>query len=76
MTEKWKEFAKITGLGVACTVGELAWTGFLISTVSKIPYVKIPAATVLGITGMFGTLWFVNAGKFAFKDWYKEYYTK
>lgn len=76
MTKKWKELSTITGLSAVSTIGEAAWTGFLVSTTSKIPYIGIPVATMLGITGVFGTLWFANAGRFAFKDWYKQYYTK
>ena len=73
---KWKEFADITGLSIISTIGEAAWTGFLVSTTKKIPHIGIPVAAILGITGMLGTLWFANAWRFAYQDWYKEYYDK
>lgn len=76
MEKKWKEFSAITGLSAASVIGETAWTGFLVSATSKIPYVGIPIAVALGLTGIFGAVWMGNACGFAYKDWYKEYYNK
>lgn len=76
MKKKWKEFSAITGLSAAAIIGETAWTGFLVSTTSKIPYIGIPIAVTLGLTGIFGAIWMGNTCGFAYQDWYKEYCTK
>ena len=75
MTEKWKDFLSIIGIETALTGSEVAWTGFLVSTASRIPYVGVPIAVLLGATGIGCTLWLANNGRFAIQDWHKKYYT-
>ena len=74
MTKKWKELSIITGLSTAVTVGEAAWTGLLMWSTSKIPYIGIPIAALLGAVGIGGIYYIGNIGYFACKDWYKKYY--
>lgn len=76
MKKKWKEFSIITELSVASVIGEAAWIGFLVSATSKIPYIGIPIAVTLGVTGILGIIWMGNTCNFAYQDWYKEYCTR
>ena len=75
MIEKWKDFWTITGITGTTIPAEIGWTTFLVLSTSKIPYVGIPIAALLGITGAIGTIWLGSNCRFAYKDWYKEYCT-
>lgn len=73
MTGKWKDFLTITGLSTTAISGEAAWTVFLTGVTSKIPYIGIPVATILGLIGGLGALWVGKACGLAYQDWYKKY---
>jgi hypothetical protein len=76
MPKKWKDLLAIAGTTGALVSSELVWTGFLVWGTSKIPYVGIPLAAILGVTGVSGALWMGGKGRSVYKNWQKEYYTK
>ena len=59
MQEKHKDL--LLGAGLAGT--EIVWTGFLCWVTSKIPYVGIPIATVIGIMGVLSANYFFNVSR-------------
>ena len=75
MKEKWKDLAVSTGLTAVGTTTEAVWTGLLVWATSKIPYIGIPIATLLGVTGVVCTVYIANGGRLYLKDWKKQYYT-
>ena len=75
MRKKWKELITNISLTTASTTTEAAWTGFLVWATSKIPCVGIPIATLVGVTGIFCTVYIANGGRLCYKDWKKRYYT-
>ena len=76
MTEKWEDFLGITGITLAAIPGEAAWTTLLAYFLSKIPYVGIPIAILVGSIGAFGTVWIGRVCELSYKDWYKKYCIK
>ncbi len=76
MTDKWKEFSTITGLGIATISGEIGWTAFLACSASKIPYIGFTISVILGTVGVMCAIWMGNSCAFAYTDWYKKHYTK
>ena len=75
MKKKWKEIVTDISLITVSATTEAAWTGFLVWATSKIPYVGIPIATLLGVTGTICTVYIVNGGRLCYKDWREQYYT-
>jgi hypothetical protein len=75
MTKRWKDLVATMGVTGGLVSSELAWTGFLVWGTSKIPYVGIPLAVILGTTGVSGALWIGRKGWLAYKDW-EKYYSK
>lgn len=75
MINKWKEFLTITGISSALISGEIGWTGFLAWHSAKIPYIGIPIATVLSVTGIGCALFIGSSCYLVYKNWYEEYYS-
>lgn len=73
MIEKYKELFTGIGLTTLGTGTEIAWTGFLVWAASKIPYIGIPIATLLGVTGTAGTICLINGSRLCYQDWKKKY---
>lgn len=73
MQEKYKELLTDVGLTTLGTGTEIAWTGFLVWATSKIPYIGIPVATILGITGVTCAAWLASGSRMCYYDWKKKY---
>lgn len=73
MTDKYKDFFTYAGLTTGCVSAEAGWTALLVWLSSKIPYVGIPIAALLGAGGATSIFFLINGGRLCYLDWYKTY---
>lgn len=75
MEDKWKEFMIDGGLRTIGAATQATWTTFLVWATNKIPYVGIPIATLLGVTGFICTVWVAKGGSNRYRNCDKQYCT-